>query len=183
MRIIQIEKNKAMADKRIYCGGTFCFDYRNDGYETMTTNDYRVKLLGGAESLLNPMDAHGVKIGDGLIYVGPFYFETECMKAEETVRCEKEMIESCTDAIFLLDDAACPGTIAEVMYANSLGKKLHLFYVRHKDDEETESELHTPCWYPILFCQMTNRYVNVYPCSSIEDAANKIQSFVESLKI
>ena len=88
-----------------------------------------------------------------------------------------------SDAIFLLDDAACPGTIAEVMYANSLEKTLHLFYVRHKNDEETESELHTPCWYPIQFCQMTNRSVNIYPCSSVEDAANKIQSFVESLKV
>ena len=33
------------------------------------------------------------------------------------------------------------------------------FYVRHKEDEGTESGLHTPCWYPILFCQMTNKDV------------------------
>lgn len=118
-----------------------------------------------------------------MTYVGPFYFETESMKAEDIIRCEKEMIESCTDAVFVLDDAACPGTIAEVMYANSLGKTLHLFYVRHKDDEETESGLHTPCWYPILFCRMTNKDVNLYPCSSIEEAANKILSSVESLMI
>ena len=168
--------------RRIFCGGTFCFDYRDNGYKAMAAMDYRAKLVGDVESLLRPKGINGIKISNGLIYVGPFYFETESMKAEEIVRCEKEMIESCTDVVFLLDDAACPGTIAELMYANSLGKTLHLFYVRHKEDEETESELHTPCWYPIQFCQMTNMSVNIYPCSCIVDAANKILSFVESLK-
>lgn len=123
-----------------------------------------------------------MKISDVVTYVGPFYFEAESMKAEDIIRCEKIMIESCTDTIFLLDDAACPGTITEMMYANSLGKTVHLFYVRHKDNEETESELHTPCWYPIQFCQMTNKSVSLYPCSSVEDAIHKILSFFESLK-
>lgn len=172
-----------MQNKRFFCGGTFCFDYREDGYEDMATKDYRAVLLGSVDALLKPKEADGVKLCDGVTYVGPFYFETESLKAEYIIRCEKEMIESCTDAVFVLDEAACPGTIAEVMYANSLGKRLHLFYVRHKDDEETESELHTPCWYPILFCRMTDKEVNLYPCSCIEDAANKILSFVESLMI
>lgn len=167
---------------KLFCGGTFCFDYREDGYEKMAANDYRAKLLGSVGALLRPKDACEVKLSEDVTYVGPFYFETESMKAEDIIRCEKGMIESCTDAIFLLDEAACPGSIAEMMYANSLGKTIHLFYVRHKEDEETESELHTPCWYPMQFCQMTNKSVNLYPCSSLEDAAKKILSFVVSLK-
>ena len=166
---------------KIFCGGVFCFDYREKEYKVKATKDYRSKLLGNAELLLIPKNPHGVSIYDSVQYVGPFYFETESMKAEDIISCEKEMIESCTDAIFLLDDAACPGTIAEVMYANYLQKRLHLFIVRYKEDEETESELHTPCWYPILFCQMTNSLVNIYPCSNVEDATNRIQLFVESL--
>lgn len=170
-------------DCKIFCGGTFCFDYRKDGYEVMAAKDYRAKLLGSVEALLRSIDIDGVKISENVTYVGPFYFEVEDKEAESIIKCERRMIESCSDAIFLLDDAACPGTIAEVMYANSLKKTLHLFYVRHMNDEETESELHTPCWYPIKFCKMTNRSVNIYPCSSVEDAANKIQSFVELMKI
>lgn len=170
------------AGKKIFCGGTFCFDYRKDGYEIAAAKDYRAKLLGSVASLLISKDAEGVKISDNVTYVGPFYFEAEGMMAEDIIRCEKEMIDSCSDAIFLLDDAACPGTIAEVMYANSLQKTLHLFFVRHGEDEETECELHTPCWYPIKFCQMANKSVTIYPCSSVEDGANRIQSFVESLK-
>ena len=171
-----------MQNKSFFCGGTFCFDYREDGYEDMATKDYRAVLLGSVDALLKPDGTDGVKLCDGVTYVGPFYFETESMKAEDIIRCEREMIESCTDAVFVLDDAACPGTIAEMMYANSLGKTLHLFYVQHKNDEETESELHSPCWYPIQLCQLINNSVNLYPCCSVEDATNRIQSFVKSLK-
>lgn len=169
-------------DCKIFCGGTFCFDYRKDGYEVMAAKDYRAKLLGSVEALLRSIDIDGVKISENVTYVGPFYFEVEDKEAESIIKCERRMIESCSDAIFLLDDAACPGTIAEVMYANFLGKTLHLFYVQHEDNEETESELHTPCWYPILFCQMTNMNVNLHLCYSVEDAANRILSFVESQK-
>lgn len=168
--------------EKLFCGGTFCFDYHEGGYEIMAAKDYRARLLGSVESLLRPKGTDGVRINGNVVYMGPFYFEVESMRAEDIICCEKEMIDSCTDAIFLLDDAACPGTIAEMMYANSLQKTLHLFYVRHSDDEETESELHTPCWYPIQFCQLTNKSVNLYPCSSTEDGINKILSFVESLK-
>lgn len=171
-----------MQNRRVFCGGTFCFDYREDGYEERAAKDYRAKVLGSIEALLKSKGADGVKLCDGVTYVGPFYFEKESMKAEDIIRCEKEMIESCTDAVFVLDEAACPGTIAEVMYANSLGKRLHLFYVRHKDYEETESELHTPCWYPIQLCQQTNKSLNLFPCCSVEDATIRIWSFVKSLK-
>ena len=61
-----------------------------------------------------------MRISNGVTYVGPFYFETESMSAEDIILCEKKMIESCTDAVFLLNEASCPGTIAEMMYANSL---------------------------------------------------------------
>ena len=172
-----------MQNRRIFCGGTFCFDYRKEGYEVMAAKDYRAKLLDSTDALLKPKGTDEVRIGDGVTYVGPFYFEAESMKAEDIILCEKKMIESCTDAVFLLNDASCPGTIAEVMYANSLGKTLHLFYVCHKDDEETESELHTPCWYPIQFCQLTNKFVNLYPCSSVEEAVCEVQSFVKKGKI
>lgn len=38
----------------LFCGGTFCFDYRKDGYEMMAAKDYRAKLLDSVESLLRP---------------------------------------------------------------------------------------------------------------------------------
>ena len=169
------------ADCRIFCGGSFCFDCRDKGYEAMAADDYRAKLLGSVDALLIPNNNDGVRINDSVYYVGPFYFETESMDAKDIISCEKRMIETSTDVIFILDEAGCPGTITEMMYANSLNKKLHLYYVTRSDEAETESDLHTPCWYPILFCQLTNRLVQIYPCDSRKDAERQIAELVSKI--
>ena len=159
---------------KLFFGGAFGFDYRNDDFEITAAEDYRAQILGSVQALLKPKDMSGVSINDNVLYIGPFYFEAESMKAEDIIMCEKQMIEQCTDAVFVLDDAACPGTIAEIMYANSLQKTIHLFYVKHEDDEETESDLHTPCWYPLIFCKSTNTEAKLYQCDDMQDAARKV---------
>lgn len=168
-------------EHRLFCGGAFEFDCRNEKYEIEARNDYRAMLLKSVEALLRPQDINGVKINGHVTYIGPFYFETDDMQAHDIVKSEKQMIENCTDAVFILDNAACPGTVSEIIYANLLKKKLHIFYVEHGKDIETESDLHTPCWYPIIFCQMTNENVHIYPCADIADAKNKVQSAVSLL--
>lgn len=139
-----------MTEHRIFCGGTFCFDYWKEEYKVTTTRDYRTIILGSVEALLHPNGTNGVKISQHVVYIGPFYFEVANMEAEEIIKCEKQMIESCTDAVFVLDDASCPGSITEIMYANALKKPLRIFYVHYGRSVETESGLHTPCWYPLL---------------------------------
>lgn len=163
---------------KLFCGGNFCFDCRDENYKKMAAMDYRAKLLCGVDKMLNPCGLGCVEIAPNVDYVGPFYFEVESMKAEDIIKCEKEMIETCTDAIFILNNAACPGTITEIVYANSLRKNLHLFFIQHGNNFETESHLHTPCWYPILFCNLTNSNVNLYPCVNFEDARERVVELV-----
>ena len=159
---------------KLFFGGAFAFDCRDEDFEITAAEDYRAQILGSVQSLLKPKDMSGVCINDNVLYIGPFYFEAETMKAEDIIMCEKQMIEQCTDAVFVLDDAACPGTIAEIMYANLLQKTIHLFYVQHDDDVETESDLHTPCWYPLIFCNLTNESARLYKCDDLNDAARKV---------
>ena len=79
------------------------------------------------------------------------------MKAKDIIRIELSMIECCTDAIFVFDTADCPGTITELIYAATKGKKIHIFYKEYAEHDETESDLHTPCWFPIHAAQaLTN---------------------------
>ncbi len=159
---------------KLFFGGAFGFDYRDDDFDIKAAEDFRAQILGSVDALLKPKDMSGVLINDNVLYIGPFYFEAESMRAEDIIMCEKQMIEQCTDAIFVLDEAACPGTIAEIMYANSLNKFIHLFYVKHGDDVETESHLHTPCWYPLIFCQQTNPGAKLHECEDKNDAARKV---------
>ncbi len=162
------------AQYKLFFGGAFNFDHRNQNYGIRAAEDYRAQLLGSVTELLMPKDMNGILINDNVLYIGPFYFEAESMKADDIIMCEKQMIEQCTDAVFVVDNAACPGTIAEMMYANSLQKTIHLFYIKHNDDEETESDLHTPCWYPLTFCRLTNAATKLYPCDDMKDAVSKV---------
>ncbi|MBR0340351.1 MAG: hypothetical protein IIX40_09165, partial [Alistipes sp.] len=61
--------------KRFYCGGRFYFDCREEQYQTQAAEDYRSKLLGGADKMLYGEGELVIK--DGISYIGPYYFETE----------------------------------------------------------------------------------------------------------
>ena len=162
--------------RKIYCGGRFNFDYLDEGYLDEAAKDYRAILLGDEELLLQRSTS--VKINESAEYIGPFYFETDGMQDCDIVKSEWEMVRECTDAVFLLDDACCPGTVCELTAASMLGKKVHIFYIRAKAGEETESELHTPCWYPIIHSLTVNKNTSVCECKDYDDAAEKIKALV-----
>lgn len=164
--------------RQLYCGGAFPFDPRNDDYLQRAADDYRAILLGSRDLLLQR--SPGVPLGAQVTYIGPFYFETPDMQDADVVRNEMEMISRCTDAIFLLDDAACPGTICELTAASMLHKRVHIFYLRRADDQETESTLHSPCWYPILHSGLINADTSVCACSDYPEAVRRIAGLVRS---
>lgn len=163
----------------LYCGGRFYFDYQEEGYINKASEDYRAILLGDVSKLLYPQEMYAIK--DNVEYLGPFYFECENQSANDVVAVEKRMLEKCTDAIFILDKADCAGTIAELVYASSLQKRIHVYYVRLLDDEETESELHTPNWYPIILSMQMNPYTQITACANRNDAEQKSIAMVRSL--
>ena len=163
---------------KLFCGGMFHFDYQQTDYRELASADYRAILLGSPDLLLQR--SNGVQINTGTEYIGPFYFESDSMVDRDIVQNEIDMVRSCTDAIFLLDGSGCPGTICELTMAAMLGKTVHLFYLPRPDDEETESTLHTPCWYPILHSSIINEHTHLYPCASMRDAANRIQALVDT---
>ena len=156
--------------RKLYCGGRFHFDYLRDGYLEDAAKDYRARLLGDVAHLLQRSD--GVQLHETVDYIGPFYFETDGMQDRDIVQVEWEMVQNCTDSIFLLETADCPGTVCELTAASLLGKRVHIFYLR--DNGETESLLHTPCWYPILHSVSVNENTRIYECESLEDAVEKI---------
>lgn len=166
--------------RRIYCGGRFDFDYQHADYRKQAAQDYRAMLLGSTDLLLQK--SSGILINDSVEYIGPFYFETDSMVDTDIVCCETKMVHRCTDAIFLLNEADCPGTVCELTLASILGKRVHVFYLRNSNEEETESTLHTPCWYPILFNRITNRKTDLYECSSAQDASEKICTMIQGWK-
>ena len=162
----------------LFCGGGFCFDYMEKDYEKKAAEDYRALLLKDTGALLRGRSP--VTLGEYLAYIGPFYFESDGMADREIVDAETEQIGKCTHAFFLLEGAACPGTVAEMVYAAALGKKVTVFYVR--DERETESMLRSPCWYPMILCRrIAGDGVELIPCANTDEARERILQKAEAL--
>lgn len=165
---------------KLYCAGVFNFDFLNADYREKAKNDYRSLLLGDENLLLQKHDY--VSLKTNLQYIGPFYFESEGMIDKLIVNSEIKMIKDCTHAIFLLDEGCCPGTIAELILASDLNKHVEIFYIRKPDSEETESELHSPCWFPILMSRINNSNTKITCCNSYSDATNRIVQYVRNFE-
>ena len=165
----------------IFCGGAFRFDRRRADCYDMIPKDYRSVLLKDPALLFADFNEGDTLLNAQVSYVGPYFFTTDQLSGEQIILREKEMIERCTDAIFLFDEAGCPGSVTELMQAAMLGKNLHLFYIQKGDDDEIESALHTPCWYPILYSQLTNGHTHLYRCHNYDEAVSKIVELVNNL--
>ena len=165
--------------RRVYCGGTFAFDYFDPAYRDRAKEDYRAILLGGVDALLERSD--GVAVVPGVTYVGPFYFESDGMTDVDIVGAELRMVRDCTDAVFLMDGGLCPGTVSELTVASLLGKNVAVFYVKRSESEETESALHSPCWYPITLAGILNERTEVFPCDSLKEAKARAVLWVRGL--
>lgn len=134
---------------KLYCAGTFCFDFLDSNYREMAKKDYRSLVLGDSALLLQKSDY--VLLNKKLKYIGPFYFESE-------------------------------GMVDELILASELKKNVQIFYIRRGDSEETESKLHTPCWFPIIMSQQINHNnTKVVECKNYEEAIENILSYVRSL--
>lgn len=160
----------------LYCGGRFDFDYNDVAFEKKVAKDYRAILLNDVNKLLNNSDV--VVLSSRLAYIGPYYFEADGMLDQDIVEMEKRQIERCTVAVFLLDNSACPGTIAEMVYAASLQKRVFIYYV--KNEKETESALHSPFWYPMILNSKINSYdVDLIACDSFSEARDNVLKMIK----
>ena len=74
------------AQYKLFFGGAFSFDCRDEDYDLTAAEDYRAQLLGSVQALVKPKDMSGVLINDNVLYIGPFYFEAESRKAEKIPR-------------------------------------------------------------------------------------------------
>ena len=161
----------------LYCGGRFDFDCRDADFEKKAAKDYRAILLNDVNKLLSSSDT--ILLSNSMAYIGPYYFETEGMLDLDIIETEKRQIERCTVAVFLLDCAPCPGTIAEMVYAASLHKRMKIFYV--KDENETESILLSPFWYPMILCRKINPAgTNIQSCDSFSEGRAEILKWLNS---
>ena len=163
----------------VYCGGRFDFDYLDADFEKKAEEDYRAILLNDVSKLLR--NSGTVILSSRMAYIGPYYFESDGMLDRDIVEVEKRQIERCTIAVFLLDNSPCPGTIAEMVYAAELQKRVRIFYVRNEN--ETESALRSLFWYPMILCSEINRSgTEIIAYDSYAEAYNGVLKWLKGYK-
>ena len=163
--------------KKMFFGGRFLFMYKDYTIEKLS-DDYRAKLLGDVKMMLKPPSntSRSVRFSNTSEYIGPFYFYEEGTSASAIVKNEYNMVEKCTDAVFLLDNRACPGTISELIHASFLRKIIHIFYVTLSvDDDEPENEISSRQWYAIQMSSMINGgNTHIKECATYDEAVELI---------
>ena len=166
-----------LTKKRIYFGGRFLFMYKDYTKEKLS-EDYRARLLGNVDLMLNTPknETKSVSINDYSEYIGPFYFYEEGTSASDIVLNEFNMVENCTDIVFLLDNEPCPGTISELIHASFLHKNIYIFYVKTTiDDGEPENEINSKQWYAIKMSSIVNKeHTHIYECATYEEGSQMI---------
>lgn len=168
--------------RKIYLGGGFPILDINDPESSMK-NDFRTLVLGDVKKLLfSPQnESMEISLSDNVSYVGPYFYYDKEINARQVVSVENDMINRCTDAIFLLENVSSPGTITELINAALLGKFVHVFYVS-LDTGNPETEINSDQWYPITFAQIVGKSIECVECSSREVAINRILFFVETIR-
>jgi hypothetical protein len=176
---LTLSKKAPVIKKKIYFGGRFRFMYKDYTKEKLA-EDYRAKLLGDVDLMLRtPKNrSKSVYMGRQMGYIGPFYFYDEGTSAEDIVNNEYDMVERCDEAVFLLDDEPCPGTISELIHASVLYKNVRIYYVKTEIDKgEPENEIYSKQWYAIMMAiKINEECTDIIECADYDEAVDMIVS-------
>lgn len=173
--------NPENVTRKLFFSGEFPLLDKNDP-EGSLREDYRALILGDVRRLLYLPEKSGeVQLSDKVSYVGPFYFYGDSLSSQQIVSVENDMIQRCTDAVFLLENNSCPGSVTELVNATLRGKTIHIYYVV-LSSETPETEINSDQWYPMAFASMVGKNVTCTECGSRSEAIQKILSFVDALK-
>jgi hypothetical protein len=166
--------------KKIYFGGQFRFLYK-DASKEVIKEDFRSKVLGDYQLMLRRPQCGYVQLSPNAQYVGPFYFYEEGTSAWDIVLNEFSMVERCTDAVFILDNESCPGSISELIHASFLKKNVNIFYVSTPIDEgEPENEINSKQWYAIQMASIVNPgNTDITECLTYEEAVKYVGEKVD----
>lgn len=167
--------------KRVYIAKSFDKQYLNG--KLNLSNDMRDRVLkqsgyeGGLMDYSSDCFIELKEIDNGILhYIGPFYNEkaglgiltsTEC---DKVVSQEKKLIELCDIFVCYFNDNISPGTIAELIYAATLGKKIIIYY---KLNSSIDYELKTENWFPITLAkQIQTPNIEIKQIKSIDRVVN-----------
>lgn len=170
---------------RIYVGGPFAFKYSEVTPE-LIRSDFRYNIVG--EPFVE--QHNGIEDIGNVEYTGPFYYYKKGLGPESVVESEVEAIRR-SDIVFLVfpEDGRAPGTVAELIFAASLNKRIEVFYVPTKEPTEADSSsanlndhIQHQYWYPFIQAKYINPNVTFHKYQDTESAKEACISIIKTIK-
>lgn len=165
---------------KLFYSGTYKVRHElinEDNVCEMLKDDIRSLIVGDVESTIYASDGVILKNNKNVMYVGGFYYEkqdkydTVC---ENVVYEELKQIDKCDMIVVNLTKYSAISSIAELMYAASLNKKIVIFCNPKITSYKVEGEY----WFPIL---ATKQLANDVEVIFIEDE-KEIIDYINSIK-
>lgn len=170
---------------RIYVGGPFTFKYSEVTPE-LIRSDFRYGIVG------EPFIEQHNDIEDlgNVEYTGPFYYYKKGLNSEAVVESEVEAIRR-SDIVFLVfpEDGQAPGTVAELIFAATLNKRIEVFYVPTEEQTEEDvssdnlaTQIHHQYWYPFHQARIINPNITFHKCNSTEHAKDWCATLIKTIQ-
>ena len=165
---------------KLFYSGTYKVRHElinEDNVCEMLKDDIRSLIVGDVESTIYASDGVILKNNKNVMYVGGFYYEkqdkydTVC---ENVVYEELKQIDKCDMIVVNLTKYSAISSIAELMYAASLNKKIVIFCNPKITSYKVEGEY----WFPIL---ATKQLANDVEVIFIDDE-KEIIDYINSIK-
>lgn len=165
---------------KLFYSGTYKVRHElinEDNVCEMLKDDIRSLIVGDVESTIYASDGVILKNNPNVMYVGGFYYEkqdkydTVC---ENVVYEELKQIDKCDMIVVNLTKYSAISSIAELMYAASLNKKIVIFCNPKITSYKVEGEY----WFPIL---ATKQLANDVEVIFIDDE-KEIIDYINSIK-
>jgi len=142
----------------------------------MLKDDIRTKLVDNIDDVIYANDGIVTK-NPNVMYIGGFYYEKGTGKTvtEKVVNAELEQIDRSDMLVVNLIGHAAIGSVAEIMYAATKGKRMEIFM----KDEGNSFEVVGEYWFPLLTLKKMHANFNIHKITDEQEIIDYILNIKE----
>ena len=164
----------------LFYTGTYCAwhsEINPSNVKEKLKDDFRSRLVDNIDDVIYGNEGVVTK-NPNVRYIGGFYYENPegefKSETEKVVVAELKQISWCDVLVANLTTHSAIGSIAELFYAASLGKHIHIFI----EDVDSAFDVTGEYWFPIYTLQRMNGHVTIHKVKSEDE----IYDFIMNLK-
>lgn len=159
---------------KVFYSGTYSVQHQfitEENVKDMLKDDIRSKLVDKIDDVIYASDGVVTK-NPTVTYIGGFYYEKGEAETvtEKVVNAELEQIDRADLIVVNLIGHSAIGSVAEIMYAATKGKRMEIFM----KDEGNNFEVVGEYWFPLLTIKKMNANFNIHKVNDEQEIIDYI---------